>query len=173
MRHIRIIMYIVLGLLAAGAVFLLFSFAYTGYQTYSAHTTMSRLEELREKEENLEKNFQQWEAIKGNYAGFKKTYLLNTSGFNQFRQQLISQFQRNGLDHSPLKTGVERIFPDVVKISVKTELTGTYQGLKRFVHEMESRPHMILFKRLKMGKDKKRPNVIGCELEMEVYFAQE
>lgn len=166
-------MYIVLGLLVAGAVFLLFSFAYSGYQSYSALSTMSRLEELRQKEGKLEITFQQWEDIKDTYAGFKNTYLLNTSSFNQFRQQLISQFQVNGLDHTPLKTGVERVFPDVVKISIRTELTGTYQGLKRLINEMESRSQMILIKRLKMSKDKKRPNAIGCELEMEVYFAQE
>jgi Tfp pilus assembly protein PilO len=159
------------GLLAASIVFFLFSFAYTSLETMSAQNIQSRLDELQQKVERQRKDYEEWKNVEQEYNSFKENYLVNSERFDGFKQDVQMAFRKNGVTFSRLEYGIKSMFSDVVKISVKSEFTGSYQNIKRFIYDMENKKEIVLFRKLQLGK-KKGETVVEGELAMEVYFVK-
>jgi hypothetical protein len=165
------IIYALGGLLIFSLVFFLFSFAYTSLETISAQNIQSRLTTVQKNANKKKTEYEEWMNFEKNYKKFKDNYLMKSEQFDHFKHELQTILRKNGLDSAPLKYSIETIFSDVVKISVRFELNGAYENIKRFIHEMENKKEMILFKKIELNKKKTGQTVEG-EFAMEVYFAR-
>jgi hypothetical protein len=171
MKPVKMIIYALVGLLLLSVVFFLFSFAYTSLETISAQNIQSRLTGVQKNANQKKKEYEEWMNFEKNYKKFKDNYLMKSERFDFFKQELQTILRKNGVESAPLKYSIETIFPDVVKISVKFELSGAYENIKRFIHEMENKKEMILFKKVELNKKKTGQTVEG-EFVMEVYFVR-
>ncbi len=171
MKPVKMIIYALGGLLILSVVFFLFSFAYTSLETISAQNIQSRLTAVQKNANQKKKEYEEWMNFEKNYKKFKDNYLMKSERFDYFKQELQTILRKNGVAFAPLKYSIETIFPDVVKISVRLELNGAYENIKRFILEMENKKEMILFKKIELSKKKTGQNVEG-EFVMEVYFVR-
>ncbi len=171
MKPIEMIIYALGGLLFLSVLFFLFSFAYTSLETISAQNIQSRLMDVQKKATEWKKKHEEWMNVGDKYILFKDEYLMKSERFDRFKQELETVLRKNGLGFAPLKYSITTMFFDMVKISIKIELTGAYENIKRFIHGMENKKEMILFKNIELNKKQTGPTVEG-EIVMEVYFAK-
>jgi len=171
MKPVKIIIHALGGVLILSVVFFLFSFAYTSLETISAQNIQSRLTDVQNKAKEKKKDYEEWMNFEKNYKKFKDNYLMKSEQFDQFKHELQTILRKNGVEFAPLKYSIETIFSDVVKISVRFELSGAYENIKRFIHEMENKKEMILFKKIELNKKRTGQTVEG-EFVMEVYFVR-
>jgi hypothetical protein len=171
MKPIKMIIYSVGGLLMLSVLFFLFSFGYTSLETISAQNIQSRLMEVQKRANEWEKEHEEWMNVGDKYKRFKDEYMLKSERFDHFKQELQTILRKNGLGFAPLKYNITTMFFDMVKISIKIELNGAYENIKRFIHEMENKKEMILFRNIELNKTKTGPTVEG-EFVVEVYFAR-
>ncbi|HLP48945.1 MAG TPA: hypothetical protein VK469_23595 [Candidatus Kapabacteria bacterium] len=176
MSKITKIIYGLAGLVVFSIGFFLFSFSYTSIETMSAQSAQSRLEETRLKAKGLEETTKEWLNIENTYSAFKDVYLLKAEMYNRFKQDLEMLTRKNGVGSSRFSYQYKSIFPDIVKIIVFTEVSGSYENIKRFIYDLENfkdqeKIKMVLFKSIKLDKMKNSEMVEG-ELTMEVYFVK-
>ncbi len=171
MKTIHLIIYVLCGILALSVIFLLFSYAYTSYESFSAQSTQSRLEEVLSDEKILAGEFAEWNDMNNIYTKFKSDYLVDAADYRKFKQELPMTLRKNGLQVTaePKFTPEKRAkFTDVSKISVNIQVTGAYDGMKRFIHEIANKKRMILFKNVKL--EKQAGSSLSGSFSMEVYF---
>lgn len=171
MKAIKIIIYGLGGFLLAGIAFFLFSFAYTSLESMSAQNVQSRLEELRRQVKQQSQAYEQWINVEKEYDQFKSDYMMKADQFDAFKHQLQNAFRKNGLKFSRLDYSFKSKFSDVVTIFVGSEFSGTYENIKRFLFEMESKDKLVLLKRIELNKSS-QGNLVEGELAMEVYFGK-
>lgn len=175
MKIVKLIIYVLGGLLVAGVAFFLFSFAYTSLETMSAQSTQARLEELQEREKNLGTSSKAWTEIDLTYTAFKENYLVKVEQFNRLKQDLQMLSRKNGLGNARFNFKYKSMISGIVKLSVGVELVGSYQNIKRFLFDIENfkvdnNVKMILFKRIDLNKMKSGTMIEGV-VTMEAYLA--
>ncbi len=175
MKTVKLIIYVLGGLLVAGVVFFLFSFAYTSLETMSAQSTQARLEELQEKEKNLGTTFKEWTEIDRTYTAFKENHLVKVETFNRLKQDMQMLSRKNGLGNARFSFKYKSMLAGVLKLSVSVELVGSYENIKRFLFDIENfkienNLKMILVKRIDLKKMKSGTMIEGI-LKMEAYLA--
>ena len=175
MKIVKLIIYVLGGLLVAGVAFFLFSFAYTSIETMSAQSTQARLEELQERENELGTTFRAWTEIDLTYTAFKENYLVKVEQFNRLKQDLQTLSRKNGLGNARFNFKYKSTISGIVKLSVGVELVGSYENIKRFLFDIENfkvdnSVKMILFKRIDLNKMKSGTMIEGV-VTMEAYLA--
>lgn len=171
MKWIKIIIYALSVLLMLSAAFFLFSFAYTSIETISAKNIQAELIKKQDEAKELSLEHGEWMNVEEEYKGFKDNYLMKSERYTGFKQELQTTFRKYGLRSGPLKYKINNFFFDVTQITISGRLTGTYDNIKRFVFEIESKKEMVLFKKIRLSK-KKIDLPIEGEFAMEVYFVK-
>lgn len=171
MKTTRTILYFFVGLVALSSVFLLFSYAYTGYESLSAQTTQTRLGELEARAGKLDETYREWQNFPKLFSDFKNHYLMRTAQFAQFRQELLTICTRHGLSYQDLRTDPYSVFPDVIRVRFSVTFSGAYHGVKNLLFDMSNRPEMIVFKRVTLATGK-NPGFVDGSIVMEVYFGK-
>ena len=133
----------------------------------------SRIDEYDKKEKKfieLEENYKAWKNIDKTYAQFKENYLLKFYDYPVFRNELRSTLAQNGLQLEDMKHKYKNMMDDIRKVSLNLRLMGSYMNLKKFVHEIENRNKMILFKQFQLNK--RDALYVEAIISMEVYFVR-
>ncbi len=176
MKTIKIIIYVLGGLLVLSVGFFLVSYAVTSLETMSAQTAQSRLQELRRTEKTLGGTSKEWTEIDNTYSAFKEDYLMKSVTLDRFKQDLQMLSRKNRLGNARFNYKFKFIFSDVVQISVNVEMAGSYENIKRFIFDIENfkaadKLKMVLLKKVELNK-KITSNIVEAELAMEVYFVK-
>jgi len=138
--------YIALGFLALGAVFLLSTLVFASRSSASPQTLNDHIGQLKSQEARLladEALCRQWRDIDKAYAAFKAAYITPTVGFPIFRNDLEAIFTANGLRTSRYSFQTNRIAASLTKMTIRFSVKGEYSQLKRMLYSLENFPRLI------------------------------
>lgn len=173
MKHSKWILYGAAGLFLAGVIFTVYSFVYTSYESISAVGVNDKLQEFEENEKellNVEQSYKDWKNIEGEYQKYKDDYLISFDKLSVWREDLISTIRRHSLEEDKLSFKYNSFKgTDIGMVSIDLGLTGTYAGIKHFVHDIENQPKVVFIKNLSLSK---AGSAVRGKFSLEVYFVQ-
>jgi len=175
MKHKKIILYTLSGVLVLSFLFGLFSFIYSSIENVSARSLDERIAHFEKEIEKKSKKkafLSMWRNIKEVFEKFKNDHLMKMDDFSKFRAELQALIMKNRLGTRDIshKYGLQ-FGGEIIKVDVNCRVTGTYPNMKKFIYDINKKKKMIVFKKIQLTKGKSMGNSVG-KFSMEVYLAR-
>lgn len=154
MKKSKVALTVMLALLAASAAFCLFALAYGQWQDVSRRQHQQAARDLAGREAaalELEAEYRQWRDLPQALRQFRRQHILSLDEFAAFRRSLDASLAANGLQPPRIDFAFTSARDGFRRVTARFSLSGSYRSLKKFIHDMETKPKMHYFSSLQLS----------------------
>ena len=148
MKKYKLAVIALLALFALSAAGCLFSSLYSHFHEQARQNRLARQAAFRQQESEFRKTsaeYAEWRQLPQALRKFRKDRIISLDDFRQFRDNLNSCLDNNGLRGANIsfQFGASQI--RMKRVTIGFTLNGGYRELKKFIYDMERVPKMHFF----------------------------